>query len=329
MLTKVIGHELAQNYLLNSLKSNNLTHAYLFTGHRGVGKTTLVKFFIEHLFKTQRDLAFESNPDILWIKQNEGKKDIIIDQIREIIDFIKLKSWVGNFRIVVVEGADKLNQEASNALLKTLEEPLPRSILILITNNLHKLLPTIISRCQVINLTPVNENLMRGWLAKENLPKKEVENIIHLSQGNPGRAWDAIKNKNNLDLTMELGSLLLNFLQTTNARSILDFILVNILKLLEVSKKRDGLAQDNMNLLALLRTWLEISRDLLLCKCNQLDKLTFYALKDELLVVANKLSMGQLIVIIKLLDQAREKIRANSNSKLTIEWLIIAIKTIL
>ncbi|MFA4937272.1 MAG: DNA polymerase III subunit delta' [Patescibacteria group bacterium] len=329
MTTQVIGHNKAQTYLQNSIKQESLTHAYLFCGPPSVGKTTLVSFFIERLFNAVDNFSIENNPDILWIKNLAVKKDISIDQIREIKDFLKLHSWNNNYRVVIIQQADKLNKEAGNALLKTLEEPTTRSLLILIVDNIHKLLPTIVSRCQVINLTPVNAEDMREWLSAHNVLKRDTETVIHLAQGNPGVAWNIINDENSLNNIIKMGNVLINFIKTKSIDQIVEYIQTEVLNQASTTKKGSDFVQDNKKVLILLKNWLEITRDLLLCKYQQFARLIFYSFKEDLVQISELLSVDQIVQIIKLIEQARAKIMSNSNTKLTLEWLLISIKTII
>ncbi len=329
MATQVIGHQRAQTYLQDSIKNQSLTHAYLFCGPAGVGKTTLAIFFIEHLFKDENNFNIDNHPDILWIKQLTGKKDISIEQIREIKDFLKLQSWYNNYRIVIIPQADRLSKEASNALLKTLEEPARRSLLILMTVNIHKLLSTIVSRCQVINLTPVDAPEHKQWLEQQRVPKQDIETIVHLAQGSPGIAWQIITDQINFKNIIEAGNSFINFLKTKNINQCLNYINNQVLAPAKISSKDGDFIKDHRNSLILLRNWLEITRDLLLCKYQQSARLIFHLFKKDLISVSQQLSLDQIIQIIKLLEQAKAKILSNSNTKLTLEWLLISSKTII
>ena len=142
--------------LYNEFKAGKLPHALLFTGNKDLGKKEFALSFAKVLMCKTADacgqcrscimLASDGNPDILTIRAE--KKQINIEQVRELNDFLKQQAVIATAKVVIIEDADKLNLAASNALLKTLEEPKVTSYLILTTSKPKSLLPTIKSRLQ-------------------------------------------------------------------------------------------------------------------------------------------------------------------------------------
>lgn len=170
----VIGHSKNKNYFEAVFKNGRFSHAYVFSGPEMTGKKT----FATELFKkiNGRDAA-ENNPDfkLIFPRALEGETKIYIDDIREIKSFLSLKPYYGPYKFVVIDNADRMTDDASNALLKTLEEPSPRSVIILVTAMPKLLLPTVVSRCETIKFLPPKENEIAEFIKQKNYKNKEED----------------------------------------------------------------------------------------------------------------------------------------------------------
>lgn len=158
-------HKKQREFLKKKFELNQLSHSYLFTGQKEIGKKDFALEFAEFL-----GCKF---PDLMIVELEEGK-EISIKKIREVQNFLSYKSYNGGFKIVVVNEAEKMNQEAQSCFLKTLEEPKGKTLIILISSKPDLFLPTIISRCQAIKFfKPKNlpENSERAKKEKEILEK--------------------------------------------------------------------------------------------------------------------------------------------------------------
>ncbi len=164
----VIGHKNIIKFLQKSIEADRISHAYLFVGPNYLGKKLMANYFIQSLL-CQNNEVFPCNNcsnchnfnrglylDFYKIKTEEGKKNISVEQIRELRDKIKNTSFSGSYRIALIEGAKKLSLPAANSLLKTLEEPGKKTIFILISDYFDFIPATVMSRCQIINFNPVN-----------------------------------------------------------------------------------------------------------------------------------------------------------------------------
>ncbi|TET38214.1 MAG: AAA family ATPase, partial [Dehalococcoidia bacterium] len=162
---QVIGHEKAVALLERSMKGGKLSHAYLFVGPPHVGKMTLAMNLAQALNCRGEERPCGECPQCRRIARGvhadvqviglEGRMEIGIDQIREMQHAASLKPFEGRNRVFIIDGADHLSHEAANCLLKTLEEPPPNDQLILLAANERLLLPTVLSRCQKLELGPL------------------------------------------------------------------------------------------------------------------------------------------------------------------------------
>jgi len=167
----LIGHKKQWEFLKKKFELNQLSHAYLFIGYREIGKRTFAKEFAEFI-----GCKF---PDLMLVEP-EGGKEISIKKIREVQNFLAYKSYHGGFKVVTVDNAEKMNQEAQSCFLKTLEEPKGKTLIILISSKPDMLLPTIISRCQTIKfLRPKDLPLNSERLEKDQEILKDLMPIIN------------------------------------------------------------------------------------------------------------------------------------------------------
>ena len=156
----------------NKITQNNKTpHAILVSGNRGIGKRAFAAWLAtEHLDITKKyksciyPFAVPSHADLKWISPNEGKRDISVDQIRQIIDDLSMSSYEGIGKVAVIEPVNKMNISSANSLLKILEEPPGNTLIILIADKMKNIPATIISRCQHINIYPPNEDESREFI---------------------------------------------------------------------------------------------------------------------------------------------------------------------
>ena len=195
---EVAGQEHIVKTLKNALATGKIAHAYLFAGPRGTGKTTMAKLFAKAL-NCEEGIGHQCNeckncvsimegnhPDVLELDaaSNNG-----VDEIRELIDKVKYGTILGRYKVYIIDEVHMLSAGAFNALLKTLEEPPAHVIFILATTEPHKILPTILSRCQRYDFTKVSEidikERLKAILLNENVEYVEeaVELIVSLADG--------------------------------------------------------------------------------------------------------------------------------------------------
>ena len=179
----LLGNREVQNYFKNLIKNRALSHAYLFYGPEGIGKKAAALDICESIAG-----PVSVNPDFKIF--DKGGEEIHIADVRDLKNFIHLTSF-GEYKTAVLNNAHNLGHEASNALLKVLEEPPGKSIIFLITHLPKLMLPTVISRCQKIRFRPLKEKEILGYLLAEKKVKKEVaEPAAKLAGGSLGLALE-------------------------------------------------------------------------------------------------------------------------------------------
>lgn len=169
----ILGHEKNRKYFKNVIKNGQLVHAYLFTGPKMLGK----KLFAGEIFELINKRRFQNDPDYTEVGHH-------IEDVRNLKSFMSLKPYLGPYKIAVLDNVDQLTTEASNSLLKILEEPSPSSLLVLITSRPKLLLTTISSRCQEVKFNPLKDEEL-----EELIPKIKSEDkllIKKLAFGRPG-----------------------------------------------------------------------------------------------------------------------------------------------
>ena len=216
----ICGQDLAIKILKSAISKEHISHAYLFSGPEGVGRKKTAKIFIKSILdknqekkSTKRKINNNNHPDLLWVEpsyivqgqsisQTKAKLDgmsmksppqIRLNQIKEIIEFLGKKPFESERSIVIIEDIERINESASNALLKTLEDT-NTGLFILITQRPEKLLSTIRSRCQLVPFIRLNENYFKKIIQKlevaeeiDEITNETIKELIDFSHGSPGR----------------------------------------------------------------------------------------------------------------------------------------------
>lgn len=207
----LMGHELAEQRLADSLSHNRLHHAWLLTGPKGVGKATLAYRFIRRILGGQpntegrldipeddtaaRRISSLGHGDFLLLrrpydqKTKKLKSEIVVSELKKIHEFYSTKASENGYRVCLIDSADDMNRSAANAVLKILEEPPDKAVIILLSSEPGKLLPTIRSRCLNIKLRPVEPNGIATWLGRQGVTEQTAQLAAQLSRGAPGRAF--------------------------------------------------------------------------------------------------------------------------------------------
>lgn len=194
----IIGHQKQLAYFEILQKNNTLHHAYLFVGPEHVGKTILAKTIIAAILQTSLE-KLPIHPDFLQVERidEDGKlkRDITVEHIQAVVSKAARSPIAGKYNIVLIEDAEKMNSYAANSLLKTLEEPATPTLFFLLTNKEEKILATIKSRVQTLQVAVVPQRQLVQELQTNFPENKNIEEIVTASRGLPGLAIEWLENR--------------------------------------------------------------------------------------------------------------------------------------
>ncbi len=197
-MSGLIGHGDVVSRFREALAAGALHHAWLLYGIRGIGKMRLAEHLAGLLVCESRSacgdchgckmLAAGSHPDVFRISLLDGKRDLNIEQVRELLAFLALSGAEGGHRVVILDDAERMNNQAANALLKGLEEPAAGNVLLMVCDALERLPATIRSRCMLQQCTPLSETDVRTVLSRLDPPIRPVslDLAAELAEGSPG-----------------------------------------------------------------------------------------------------------------------------------------------
>ena len=317
----LLGHKKAKSLLQGAAAKNKIGHAYLFRGPDGVGKKTAAQMFAAYLnCKTQQDSDSCGNcascrkyisgnhPDLIHIAP-EGAA-IKIDQVRKLKHQLAFPPLEAKVRTIILEDIHTMRREAANSLLKTLEEPAPNNLFILTADQAGEILPTIISRCQIIPFGPLDLEDMAQVLMQENgIEKAEALTLASVAEGSLGRA-KLLLDQGLLSFRQEVVEQLL-FMQNGQPETIAQVFLL--------SEKTAALKENIHEFLALLRLWY---RDLVLVAAGAEESSA--ANKDlvsYLPTAVKRWSLTQIYDKIHHLDRAEKQLLRNCSRSLVLETL--------
>ncbi len=321
----VIGYEDIIQYIKNAISEDQVSHAYILNGERGSGKKMLANLFARTLLCNNNQLEpcnacqsciqakSNNNPDIITV-QHEKAGSIGIDDIRtQINNDILLKPYANKYKIYIIPGADKMTEQAQNALLKTIEEPPSYAVILLLTENSDQLLSTIKSRCVMLKLRNIKNMLVKQYLIQQkHIPEYQAQICATFAQGNIGRALELATS----EYFNEIKDSALTLLRQ-----------INDLDTSDVIATIKGINQYKIDILDYLDIMIIWYRDILIYKATKnKDKVIF---EDQLRAIeerASRSSYEGLETILQAIDKTKARIRANVNFDLVIELLLLTIK---
>lgn len=322
---QVIGHEQIIGHFQNAIRLNKISHAYILSGEEGAGKRLLAQLFSMTLeceaggispcgsCRSCRQAEGRNQPDIVWVT-HEKPGSIGVEDVRgQVVGDIQIKPYSSPYKIYIIDEAEKLTVQAQNALLKTIEEPPAYGIVIFLTTNAESFLPTILSRCVVLNLKPApNEAIVRYLMEQRQIPDYKAKLCAAFAQGNMGKAVRLASSESFEEMKRHAVKLLQNT-EEMELSELLTYL------------KEIGDYKENINdYLDFMQLWF---RDVLLFKVTKDANLM--ALREEVPAIsrrAGRSSYEGLEEIITALDKARLRLRANVNFDLAMELLLFKIK---
>ncbi len=321
----IIGHEEIIAHFKNSIEMNKISHAYIISGAADSGKKMLARAFAKTLQcekqepapcnECQSCIQAESmnHPDIIMVT-HEKPNLISVDEIREqVVDSICIKPYKSKYKIYIIPDAQLMNPQAQNALLKTIEEPPEYGIIILLTTNLDKLLPTVRSRCIELATKPVRERDMLEYLKNEmKLSEEKAYFCLDFAQGNLGKAIKLAGNEEYASIVESVVDVL---------KKIHDLDVDDLMNAVSQIEKFKLSINDYLDLMMM---WY---RDILMLKVTgNLDKLLFKSEYTTLKKQAGILSYRGIEDKIDAIQRAEKRLLVNANFDVTMELLLLTLK---
>ncbi|MBQ0786551.1 MAG: DNA polymerase III subunit gamma/tau [Oceanihabitans sp.] len=331
----VVGQQAITNTLLNAIENNHLAQALLFTGPRGVGKTTCARILAKMINsdgteKPDEDFAFN-------IFELDAASNNSVDDIRNLTDQVRIPPQVGKYKVYIIDEVHMLSQAAFNAFLKTLEEPPKHCIFILATTEKHKIIPTILSRCQIFDFKRITVKDAKNYLkyiAKEQEVDAEDDALHIIAQKADGAMRDALSifdrvvSFSGKNLTRQAVTENLNVLDYETYFTSTDFILQNkIPELLIQFNTTLSKGFDGHHYIAGLASHF---RDLMVCKNEQTIELLEVGdqTKAKYLEQSKKAPQDFLLKGIELANDCDLKYKSSKNQRLLVELTLMQLASI-
>lgn len=316
MLQEIIGQNLALHQLDQYRLNNRVPQSLLFTGPENVGKSTLATRFVQELLAenapdvsvVQRLVLEQKHPDLFWIKPDAdaASSTLKVEQVRMLTQALALKPVQSNYRVAVIEQADGMTDGAGNALLKTLEEPNPSSVLIVLANSPESVLPTLVSRCQQVRLSTVALGNIEQTLVVRGVSYDHAQLLASLSHGKIGWALRAAEQPDILQTKQQQADVLLELLQASYTHRLL---------LCEKLAKEENRTSAQV----LLQAWWLVLNDLAKLTVDRAGLLAHADRVEQLLACASKLSLASVQNALSLCLQAQTQLFQKANLRLVLE----------
>jgi DNA polymerase-3 subunit delta' len=321
----IVGQEQIKEHLMNALAAGKISHAYILNGEKSSGKEFIARVFAMALqcekggnnpcqeCHSCRQALSDNQPDIIYVS-HEKPNTISVDDIRaQVNGDVAIKPYSSRYKVYIINEAEKMTTQAQNAILKTLEEPPEYAVIIMLTSNVNALLPTILSRCVVLNMKPVPDEKVRGFLMKEmHVPDYKADICVAFARGNIGKA-KALASSEEFEKVKAEALSLLKYIQD-----------MEVYEIVAAIKKINDYKLDINDYLDIISIWY---RDVLLFKAtNDVNHLVFREEITSLRKVAGRSSYEGIEEVIKSLDTAQKRLAANVNFDLTMELLLLTIK---
>lgn len=320
----IIGQEQMIEHFKSAIEMDKVSHAYIIQGDYDSGKKLMASVFAKALQCEQKGTEpcnhctsclqadTGNQPDIIYVS-HEKPNSIGIHDVREQINgSIGIKPYSSDYKIYIVDEAEKMTAEAQNALLKTIEEPPAYAVIFLLTTNLGKLLPTILSRCVILNIQPVKDELIKRHLLSLGVEERQAEFCTAFSMGNVGKAIRVATSEEFNEIKNDCVHML------KYAKDMQVYELIQAVK--ELTKYK-------LQIYDYLDFMLMWYRDVLLLKATgNANSLIYQEQYSSIRDRGNQSSYEGIQKIIEEIEKAKVRLRANVNFELTIELLWLTIK---
>jgi DNA polymerase-3 subunit delta' len=322
----ILGHSMPIELLKRGIISGKVAQSYLFLGSQGIGKKWVALQFAKALNCLERDdktgdgcdqclscrkINDGLHPDIVILEPEN--QTIKVDQVRQMQRDLAYKPYEGLRRVCILAGADRMAPNMSNILLKTLEEPPLHTVLVLLASNSRVMLPTIVSRCQLIRFNALPISVVAQWLVEQKgLPEWEARLLASLSEGSPGKA---------LELQGEIG-------QIPRKELLMEWVGVDTIPFEGIERWIELLPSDRGSLVSLLEVAKTLVRDLVIAKIGMHHwELIHGDLREDIIATASKL---RLLTLLQRMDSLHRTLldvsplRGNANTKLALEAMMLS-----
>jgi DNA polymerase-3 subunit delta' len=325
---KILGHEWAVDLLSQQIAGGRVRHAYLFSGPRGVGRQLMALRLAQALnctnppepgqpcFTCSTCTRIErlQHPDLIVVRAEEESKVLKVEQVREVQHNLALAPYEASYKIALFLNFQDAGASVPNAMLKTLEEPPPRVILILTADDPDNLLPTITSRCEVLRLRPLPADKVAGGLqALWGIPAEQAQLLAHISGGLPATATELNEQPEVLERRSHW---LEDFCSLLGANRVDKFAF---------TARAAKLAKEDKQIIPLeLQTWMSLWRDVMLTAAGSSVPLVNSDWSDQVRGLAAQTDFKQACQTLILMDQVLNRIEhTNINLQLALEAMLL------
>ena len=321
----IVGQEQIKEHLQNALETHKVSHAYIIHGEKASGKEFIARIFAMALQCEQggaepcnechscKQALSDNQPDIIRVV-HEKPGTISVDDIRtQVNNDVAIKPYSSRYKVYIINEAEKMTPQAQNAILKTLEEPPEYAVILLLTSNVNALLPTILSRCTVLNMKPVRDELVKKYLMEQlQVPDYKAEVCVAFARGNLGKA-KALASSEEFENVKSEALGLLKYIQD-----------MEIPEIIAAIKRMGEFKLETSDYLDILAIWY---RDVLLFKATaDASHLVFREEIQAIRKVAGRSSYEGIENVIRALDKAKKRLDANVNFDLVMELLFLEMK---
>ncbi len=313
-----IGNEKAVAFLTQVLDNNSPASTYVFSGAGNLGKSTIAMAFARNLQGNTAGL----NSDLHILERGPEEKSISIESVREFIKMLSMGSFLGSYKIGIIKEASYLSEEAKSALLKTLEEPKGKTVIILLVEDVSDMPATIISRSQVIYFQPVSSEVVYDYLIDNyGTSRSLAKDLANLCLGKPLEAISYLENPDKYKAYLEKAENWVDIClekHVSRRASLLD----NLFKDKTWSKEAREKAESILFLAE------GISRDLMLLSLDQSSLMQHIAISDKIIelkesFISDKEAVLNALSWLKSISQARDYLKGNINPRLVLEQVLM------
>jgi DNA polymerase-3 subunit delta' len=310
----IIGHDWAVRRLQSAIASGQLAQSHLFVGPPAIGKATLARATARAVLgrdeRTRALVDAMRHPDLSWVQPDGDSDSIKVEPVRELLHTLTLAPVESRHRVAVIDQAHLITDSGKNAILKTLEEPNPSVVIILIAPSVESVLPTISSRCQVLNLRPVPVSEIKAALRGRGVASDRAAFIARLSRGRVGWALRAIEDETVLEERKQ------------RLDDLLDLMTSNHTKRFTYAEK---LARaDSSEVEATLNEWLLFWRDVTRLAGGESNADLLNAdYRDDIARIAESVDPVSASAMLRGLSETMQHIDRNVNTRLALDVLLL------